>query len=229
MIDFIDHITNYASLLKSGSVWHDSTEVLAPVLGDDDNDPAMNDYIYEFYCYLSVIVDLKTNYELKFVEGDGEYKFNFPRKAAPKKGKPLFHAFESGKLAFQICAGTMINCDYQREKNHPDISFQLADASDDPTEEDLIIIMDAKFTENHKSRLSKTEFYKFGGITDVFDLRGKPKTIIKFNKLADMFGNCLITNGRAYADPTDLKLSKRWAIKEVEHFSPGNRKISVIG
>jgi hypothetical protein len=124
----------------------------------------------------------------------------------------------------------MINCDYEREKNHPDISFQLPSASEDHTEKDLIIIMDAKFTEDPKSRLSKTEFYKFGGITDVFDLRDVPKITVNFNKLKDMFGNCLITNGRAYADPTDLKLSKRWAIKEVEGFHPDNKKhINVIG
>lgn len=229
MTDFVDHINSYAALLEKGAVWQNTNEVLAPVLGDDDQKQAAKDYIYEFYCYLCVIVDLKTNYDIKFIQGAGDYQFNFPRKAAPKKNKPRFHAFENSKLAFQICAGTMINCEYQREKNHPDISFQLPDASENPSEEDLIIIMDAKFTEDPTSRLSKTEFYKFGGITDVFDIRSTPKITINFNMLKNMFGNCLITNGRAYADPTDLKLSKRWAIKEVEGFYPGNKKVTVIG
>ena len=229
MIDFIDHINAYASLLKNGAVWQNSNEVLAPVIGNDEQGQSANDYIYEFYCYLSIIVDLKSNYEIEFVKGDGIYQFNFPRKAAPKKGKPRFHAYEKGIKAFQICAGTMINCEFEREKNHPDISFQLPEATEEPTEQDLIIIMDAKFTENPKSRLSKTEFYKFGGITDVFDLRGKPKAAINFNKLAGMYGNCLITNARAYADAADLKLSRRWWIKEVVHFTPGNKKITVIG
>lgn len=228
MIDFIDHINTYAALLERGSVWQDSKEILAPVLGDEEKSQADNDYIYEFYCYICVIVDLQTNYQLEFIEGVGNYQFNFPRKAAPKAGKPRFHAWDGKELAFQICAGTMIKCEYDREKNHPDISFQLPEATENPTEEDLIIIMDAKFTENAKSRLSKTEFYKFGGITDVFDLRGTPKTLIRFNKLVDMYGNCLITNAKAYANPTDLKLSRRWAIKEVEHFAPG-QKSKVIG
>lgn len=229
MTDFIDHINAYSSLLESGAVWLNSKDVLAPVLGDEDSKEAEKDYIYEFYCYLSIIVDLKANYELAFVEGIGDFQFNFPRKAALKKGKPRFHASEEGKLAFQICAGTKIKCDYERENNHPDISFQLPTSTDDPTERDLIIIMDAKFSEDADARLSKTEFYKFGGITDVFDLRGTPKVPIKFNKLTELMGNCLITNAKAYADKSDLKLSKRWAIKEVEHFFPGNRTVHVIG
>jgi hypothetical protein len=228
MIDFISHINKYATLLEKGSVWHDSKDILAPVLGNEEKAQAENDYIYEFYCYICIIVDLQTNYRLEFIEGQGDYQFNFPRKAALKRGKPRFHAWENNDLAFQICAGTMIKCEYDREKNHPDISFQLPNATENPTEEDLIIIMDAKFTENSESRLSKAEFYKFGGITDVFNLRGSPKVLIKFNKLGDMYGNCLITNAKAYANPTDLKLSKRWAIKEVEHFAPG-LKSTVIG
>lgn len=48
----------------------------------------------------------------------------------------------------------MINCEYDREKNHPDISFQLPTSGENPTEDDLIIIMDAQFTDA-KSRLSK--------------------------------------------------------------------------
>lgn len=228
MIDFINHINAYASFLEEGCVWNNSNEILAPVIGSDENAQAANDYIYEFYCYICIIVDLRANYTLEFIEGHDQFKFNFPRKAAPKKGKPRFHAWNGKDLAFQVCAGTMIKCEYDREKNHPDISFQFPNATEDPTEKDLIIIMDAKFIEDSKSRLSKTEFYKFGGIIDVFDLRGDPKARINFNKLKDMFGNCLITNGQAYANPLDLKLSQKWAIKEVEHFSP-DQKFKIVG
>jgi len=228
MIEFIEHINTYASLLESGAVWQNTTNILAPVIGDEDNKQATTDYIYEFYCFLRIVVDLKVNYIIEFKEGDGIYQYNFPRKAANKKGKPRFHAWENGKLAFQLCAGTMINCEYDREKNHPDISFQLPEASENPSEEDLIIIMDAKFTEDPTAKLSKAEFYKFGGITDVFNLRETPKKAIRFDGFNDMFGNCLITNARSYASSSDLKLSKRWAIKEVENFFPG-KKYAVIG
>lgn len=229
MINFIDHISSYASLLKKAAVWQSSDEILAPVLGNGTIKQSEDDYIYEFYCYLSIIVDLKTNYKIEFIKGKDLFEFNFPRKAAKKLGKPRFHAYEKDNLAFQICAGTMIQCEYDREKNHPDISFQLPNASDNPTEKDLIAIMDAKFTENSKSKLSKSEFYKFGGIIDVFDLRGTPKIKINFDKFKDMEGNCLITNGHAYAKVSDLKLSKKWAIKEVEKFIPVQRKISIVG
>ena len=228
MKDFVDHINSYAALLKQAAVWQSSDEILAPVIGEEAIKTTANDYIYEFYCYLCIIADLKDSYKIEFIKGTGNYEFNFPRKAAKKKGKPRFHAFDKNILAFQICTGTMIKCDFDREKNHPDISFQMPTATEDPTEKDLIIIMDAKFTEHANSRLSKSEFYKFGGIVDVFDLRGTPKVQINFNKFKDMFGNCLITNARAYADIKDLKLSKKWAIKEVENFSP-RKKIRVVG
>ncbi|MFD2556048.1 hypothetical protein [Sphingobacterium tabacisoli] len=228
MKDFVDHINAYASLLKEAAVWQSSDEILAPVLGTETNNPAADDYIYEFYCYLCIIVDLKKNYSIQFIKGEGNFEYNFPRKAAKKKGKPRFHAFENDELVFQICAGTMIKCEFEREKNHPDISFQIPSAKEDPSEEDLIIIMDAKFTEAVNSKLSKSEFYKFGGITDVFNLRNSPIININFDKLKDMFANCLITNGRAYSDANNTKLSKRWAIKEVENFSP-KKRMKIIG
>jgi hypothetical protein len=68
MINFVNHISSYASLLQKGAVWQNSTEVLAPVLGDDDHKQATKDYIYEFYCYLCIIVDLKANYKIEFVQ-----------------------------------------------------------------------------------------------------------------------------------------------------------------
>jgi hypothetical protein len=228
MKDFVDHISKYATLLQKGAVWENTDEILAPVLSEEEKLQATNDYIYEFYCYLCVILDLSSNYKLEFVEGEKEFQYNFPRKAALKKGKPRFHAKEDDQLAFQICAGTRVRCDFDRENNHPDISFQLADATDDPTEQDLIIIMDAKFTEDLSSRLSRTEFYKFGSITDLFNLRGVPKVAIKLKKLKKMFGNCLITNAKAYSDAADIRLLNKWNIKEVENFMPGKTAV-IIG
>ncbi|RPD40524.1 hypothetical protein [Chitinophaga barathri] len=227
MKDFVDHIQQYASLLKKCSIWENSTEILAPVVGSQSSNVA-NDYIYEFYCYICIIIDLSANYDISFIEGNGSFKFAFPKKAAIKSGKPRFHASVDGKLCFQICAGTLIRSPYPIEKNHPDISFQTANASEDPDQNDLIMIMDAKFSEHPTSKLPKDEVYTFQSMVELFELRGQRKHHVEFDKLKDLEGNCLLTNARAHSDTTNIALLRKWSIKEVENFYPG-RKCNVIG
>jgi hypothetical protein len=228
MKDYLKHIQTYAQLLQEGSVWRDTKEILAPIISDDGNGDVADNYIYEFYCYICIIIDLRQSYDLEFIEGDGKFQFMFPRAASLKKGKPRFHASKNGRLEFQVCAGTKINCIINSEKNHPDISFQIPDASDDPVESDLIIIMDAKFKEGQHASLPKDEVYKFGIIVDLFDLRKQPSTKIEFNLFKKFYGNCLISNAKAYSDADDLRLLKKYAIKEVENFLP-NQKFNVLG
>ena len=194
MNELIEYINQYATLLKEGSVWHNSKELLAPVV-IDSNQIAMDSYIYEFYCYISIIVDLMPNYEIIFHEGTGKNKYKFPQAAADKKGKPRFHALKNDEIQFQICAGTKIKCRFKSEENHPDISFQIATASDDPKEGDLILIMDAKYKENIDSSLPKEEIYKFAEIVRLFGLCKRPIKEIEFDIYKNFFGNCLITNG----------------------------------
>jgi hypothetical protein len=228
MKEFLNYIREYSLVLKEGAIWHNSKDILAPVIGNTDKAVAVDNYIYEFYCYISIIIDLRKKYEIKFVEGSGLYKYKFPQAAANKKGKPRFHAFRNGMLQFQICAGTKINCQIDSEQNHPDISFQIADASDDPSEKDLILIMDAKYKEGIEAVLPKDEVYKFGLIVDLFDLRKELIATIDFEKYKDFQGNCLITNGKAYSDTNDIRLLKKYSIKEVEGFYPG-QNFNVLG
>jgi hypothetical protein len=227
MNDFIKVIKEYSSLLNACSVWHNSKDILAPIFTDANTELATDCYIYEFYCYISIVIDLKNNYEICFKEGTGNNKYKFPQAAANKSGKPLFYACKEGKIEFQICAGTKIDGVIDSEENHPDISFQLPNASDNPTHEDLIIILDAKFKENSGS-LPKTEVYKFGMIVDLFELRGIPKKEISFSKYKGFESNCLITNGKAYSDVTNIKLLQKYSIKEVESFFP-TEKFKIIG
>lgn len=227
MKDFIEYIREYASLLQEGSIWSDSKDILAPVITVDNAEVAADNYIYEFYCYISIIIDLRKNYSIKFIEGEGSYKYKFPQAAAIKKGKPRFHAFTGNDLMFQICAGTKILCPIDSEENHPDISFQLPDSSDNPTEGDLIIIMDAKFKEISDS-LPKSEVYKFGTIVDLFDLRRTPKVEILFCQYKGFESNCLITNGKAYSDAGNVQFLNRYWIKEIENFYPG-KAFKVVG
>lgn len=227
MKDFIKVIKEYSSLLSECSVWHNSKDILAPIFNDENSESATDCYIYEFYCYISIIIDLKNNYEIHFKEGKGKTKYLFPQAAANKAGKPFFYAYKDGIEEFQICAGTKIAGTVDSEDNHPDISFQLPGTSDKPIHEDLIIIMDAKFKENGGS-LPKTEVYKFSTIVDLFELRGSLKREIVFNEYKGLESNCLITNGEAYSDASNVKLLNKYSIKEVEHFFPG-QSFNVIG
>lgn len=228
MNNFISTLKEYSSLLELCSVWQDSKDILAPVFTDAGDPLTADCYIYEFYCYISIIVDLKNNYEIKFMEGKGKTKHKFPQAAANKKDKPKFLAYKNEVLEFQICAGTKIDGMLESEENHPDISFQMPNSSDHPTHEDLIMIMDAKFKENIEESLPKAEVYKFGVIVDLFELRGSLKKSILFSKLKELEANCLITNGKSYSNHSDVKLLKKYSIKEVEKYYP-NQNFNVIG
>lgn len=227
MSELLNYINEYADCLSKAAVWENSREPIAPVI-DKDGHVAEDNYVYEFYCYISLIVDLMANYEIQFVPGIGNFKHKFPQAAAVKAGKPKFIALKDDIVAFQICAGTRVNCTISSEENHPDISFQLPNASDDPSDTDLISIMDAKYKENHKSNLPKDEVYKFGIIVDLFDLPDKPQIEIKFNKYQHMFGNSLLTNAGAYSNVNDVRLLNKYKVKEVEYFFPG-QQFNVLG
>lgn len=227
MNEFIETIKEYSLLLSECSVWNNSKDILAPIFTNSNTESATDCYIYEFYCYISIIVDLKNNYEITFKEGIGANKYKFPQAAANKSGKPLFYASKDGKIEFQICAGTKIDSVINSEENHPDISFQLPNATDNPTHDDLIIIMDAKFKENGDS-LPKTEIYKFGMIIDLFELKGQPKKDIHFYNYKGFESNCLITNGKAYSDPSNTLFLEKYSIKEIECFFPG-KLFKIVG
>jgi len=228
MNDFIKYIRDYSTLLHKGASWHNSKEAIAHVISDVDKANATDNYIYEFYCYICIIVDLLSNYEIEFIKGDGDYAFKFPQAAAEKKGKPRFHALKDGKVQFQICAGTKISGSFDSEQNHPDISFQLADSSDQPVRSDLIIILDAKFRENPNSKLSKGEVYTFIVNVSLFKLNTIPNFQINLNRLKDFYGNCLITNGYSYSNKQNVEFIIDSNIKEIENFYPG-QKFNVLG
>jgi len=229
MSNFISMLKEYSSLLKVCSVWENSKDILAPIVTDEDTSVATGCYIYEFYCYIRIIVDLRNSYRIIFKEGKGKTKYKFPQAAAHKDGKPLFLAYnDNNELEFQVCAGTKIDGLFDSEENHPDISFQLPTASENPNHADLILIMDAKFREDERESIPKAEVYKFGVIVDLFDLRGALKKNIIFDELKGLESNCLITNGSSYSNAHDTRLLKKYSIKEVEGFHPG-KSFNIVG
>lgn len=228
MTEVLEFINEYASSLKEASVWKTTNDPLASVM-DEHGKIAEDNYIYEFYCYISIITDLMSSYEIRFVEGSGKFKYKFPQAAANKKGKLRFEAYLNGEKQFQVCAGTRIGGLFSSEDNHPDISFQLASATEDPTHHDLICIMDAKYKEGKNTKLPKDEVYKFNSIVSLFALNNsRVKYPVRFTKFNGLFGNVLLTNGSAYSDENDTTMIKAFYIKEVENFFPG-KKFKILG
>lgn len=215
--ELLETINKYAEELAKAGVWLGSKESI-PFLSYIKGEKRAF-YLYEFCCYLRIVVDLKENYRLKYIKGKGKFLDKFPKAPANKKGKPRVHAFENEKLVLQVCGGTKVKGRFASENCHPDISFQKGEASEDPSYKDLIMIHDAKFQEKPGSTLRKEEVYKFATIVSIYDLTKKGLTNVKFDRLKGLEGNCLLTNVKGH--PQSAAFLKSEGIKEVVEFSEG--------
>ncbi|HWZ21463.1 MAG TPA: hypothetical protein VNW06_02350, partial [Cytophagaceae bacterium] len=175
-------INEYTKALKSAAAWHNSEDSIAYVKNKDNDQKGVN-YIYEFYCYIRVVSELQHNYKCKYKPGKGKEPHKFPQAASYKKDKPRFDIYEGDNHKFQVCAGTKIKGKYSVEKDHPDISFQIASANEEqPTLDDLIMIFDAKFQLDETSKLDKGEVDKFESIVRRFQLNKLITEKISFRK-----------------------------------------------
>jgi hypothetical protein len=233
MKELLKQVKLYSKSLARASKWNGSDESIAAIEAQK-NKTNGTDYVYEFFCYLVILSDLKKNYKLKFVEGSGDFKYAFPKSPALKKGKPYFSALDKDTLLemFQICAGTKISTGFTSPKDRaPDISFQKARTKDDPRPKDVYMIFDAKFNRPSSSKKS-TDQNQFSYVSQMIrdlKLNNACTSPILFDKLVDMLGNCIITNGKSTNSDAARNISN--SLKEVENFSaPFNlKKIKVIG
>lgn len=218
--ELIKNINIYRKALAKAGTWHASKKAIAYVETKDlsNGKNKESSYVYEFYCYISVVYDLIKHYNLVFVRGEGKYKYKFPQAASNKAGKPRFEAYDkSGNKVLQICAGTKVDGKYNSETENPDISIQIGTASDEPTKDDLIIILDAKYQDDFNSRLNKIQVQAFSTkVNDHFELNNRPRPQILFDKLTALDANCLITNAKPHNDNNDLLIDK--GIREITKF-----------
>jgi hypothetical protein len=212
MSDFLSDIKIFTRALKDASKWQNSRRSIAYVKDGS------SDYIYEFYCYIRMLSDLNTNYDLKFKTGR-VYRAKFPEKPGLKQNFPRFEIFEknSGKKLYQLCAGTMIESDFPDQNLHPDISLQTALAPESPNKSHVLLIWDAKYV-NKKKRVPNKEIRDFSAIVDIYELRGKRAPKIYFKSLKILLGNCLITNGDSHHESGSDAFLKKRGIKLVYHF-----------
>lgn len=186
------------------------------------NGPSLNvtdDFLYELYLLFQVLNALRAAYEIEYLPGSGYKEHQFPKKPAPKAGRPRFNLKEkgTGRLLYQICAGTTA-ADMNGHKRGLDLSIQLDTASDDPVAGDVLQIFDAKYRTKNTARITHHEFSEFVHWVELFQLRGRAVPGLDFGYLSDLNGNCLVTNG---IESTELDVERlRTNLREVIQFHP---------
>lgn len=154
--------------------------------------------IYEFYCCMRIVKDLQLHYNVNLIAGI-RGKNVFPESPAPKYGWAYFEIFpKKHKVSsYQICFGSNIKLSTSPDTTcAPDISFQNINSSADPDENEVLLLMDAKFKKDRDTKFSIGTIREF--ITMINDLQTKSAASIdlKFNLLNDLKANCLLSNGK---------------------------------
>lgn len=186
------------------------------------------DKIYEFYCLMRILEDLRVYYNISLHPGTRTGKI-FPEAPSPKKGWPYFIIQQKAETPnkFQVCFGTEIKLSKAPKTTiAPDISIQKHDSTDDPDETMVELIMDAKFKYKITSTLSIEQIHAFMQRIKALDTMNVDTLPLFFNKFKDLKSNCLLTNGKALTHQEDYcKLNKT---KQVEQFDLGTT-YNVVG
>lgn len=207
-MDILDLINDGAEQLKNVVEWHGSGMPIAEV-DLKPHSESSPDYIYEFYCLIRIVNDLNHFQRVYFEEGTGPFRISFPRSPANKKGKPYFLVYDRAsdppKKLFQICAGVKIRTIHDMNRA-PDISFQTAEAPENPKWDHVGFIFDAKNkrADSNSNQLGQNEFsYVTQMIRDLkLDASSAPRiAMFRFQELAGLEANCILTNGSCFAAP----------------------------
>lgn len=221
----LDQIKKYAELLSKASKWSSSGEQILNIESMTEGDNK-KEYIYEFYCFLRIIEDLRHSFDIEMVN-IGKNKV-FPKAPASKKNYPFFIVKDknSGNKLFEICTSIDI-IGLAGETSAPDISFLHSNGKTVPSYEDVFMLFDAKYKHDLSTNVHESEFQKVASMVINLDTKDASKnTTVLFNELVKFLGNCLITNSSAYK--TNAKHHELFSIKEVESFDVG-KTFNVIG
>lgn len=187
------------------------------------------DRLYEFYCYIRIIDDLRNSYSVKLIPGTR--KIIFPQKSAKKNGgwaRFDLKDINTGEILFQICFGTKVKISSSPKTTFAaDISFQKSDATNDPDENDVELIMDAKYKESNLTKLDIETIKEFAKSVQDFGVQTIKAKKFKFDNLKEIEVNCLITNGRTI--DIHEQYCKNNCVQQVGSFDCDGRKFDVVG
>lgn len=187
------------------------------------------DRIYEFYCLMRILVDLKKNYNITVVSSSKGGKI-FPEGPANKVGWARFNIkpINTSLTEYQVCFGTNIKLSTSPQSTvAPDISFQHFNATDDPDETMVILIMDPKFKSNRNTTISVNLIREFRAIIADLDITNANNSDLLFHSLHNMKSNCLLTNGNAHEGQEQYCINH--GMKQVGSFIHDNVNFEVIG
>lgn len=209
---FLDKINDFAEKLGSVSSENHWKNYFGYLKREKDN------YIYEFYCSMRILSDLKQNYNIELQNAGSKIKF--PAKPASKSGGWSYFLIKeknSGNRLFQMCLGTEISLSYASGTTvAPDISIQVPDAGNTPDEKSVLLVMDAKYSTKPDSSLSISPIREFAQIVNDLEVQDAAKIDMFFHELAGLKGNCLITNKKGNSKHS-VYCEKR-CIKQVSKF-----------
>ncbi|MEO9533657.1 MAG: hypothetical protein ABJG68_01560 [Crocinitomicaceae bacterium] len=214
----LKEIKTFAKAIKKAAKWNDSGDTLLHI-ETHKTDKKKREYIYEFFCYIRILKDLKANYEIEFIKG-GTGGSQFPKAPGLKKNFPFFRLTNKtdGTDQFDYCAGIKVK-GKAKEYSAPDISFILDDKLNDPDYTKIKMLHDAKYKHSAKAKVSDGEFYKVGGMIRNLDCESKIGRLIAFDQFTgplDLNGNFILTNGKAFKENKDHHAL--FSIKEAENF-----------
>lgn len=153
--------------------------------------------MYEFFCLMKILEDLRTNYNIQLIKGWKDKKI-FPQSPAPKEGWSYFiiQNKNDSTNCFQICYGTKIRLSSAPQTLiSPDISIQDVNSTPDPDDSMVLLIMDAKCKEDFESSLSVELLHEFIQKVNALNTLGASFIDLFFNRLDHLKSNCLLTNG----------------------------------
>jgi len=178
------------------------------------------DRLFEFWCLMKILDDLRCKYEIELVSDSRSDKKVFPQSSGKKNNGWAYFKIKNkadSNNRFQVCYGTEIKLKCAPKTTFaPDISIQKHDATDDPDESMVELIMDAKFKYKTDGALPKNQLDTFIQWVKALETQNAELTELFFNSLQDIKANCLLTNGKALKNQEEYcKLNR---IKQVERF-----------
>jgi hypothetical protein len=205
--------------IGSLSRWNSSGKVFGHVgkIEGLKNTSKKSDRLYEFYCLLSLLSDFRENYTIRL-----KHKINgkivFPLAPGDKNSFSYFEITDKydSNSTYQVCYGTNVRIsDAPGSGFAPDISIQKGTSDFDPDETMVLMIYDAKY-KSKKDALDISTIREFSQCVADMQTQRASKKRLKFNKLVDLKGNCLITNGRVITKHEQYCIKK--AVRQIGNF-----------